>query len=71
MRVIKSNNGEMLVEGTKVKQIWKEYFEKLLNQANPRERRKIRTEERYVGNIIRGRNQKCVEEDEEGKSSRS
>ena len=52
MRVIKSNNGKILVEETKVKQRWKEYFEKLLNQENSRER-KIRTEkrERDVGNI--------------------
>ena len=46
VREMKSNNGEILVEETKVKQRWKEYFEKLLNQENPRERRKTRTEKR-------------------------
>ena len=30
----------------KVKQILKEYFDNLLNQKNPRERREMRTEER-------------------------
>ena len=34
------------MEEEKVKQRWKEYFDNLLNQENPRERRKIRTEER-------------------------
>ena len=29
----------------KVKQRWKEYFENLLNQKNPREKREIRTKE--------------------------
>ena len=29
VRVIKSNNGEILVEETKVKQRWKDYFKKL------------------------------------------
>ena len=53
VKVIKSNNGKVLVEETKVKQRWKEYFEKLLHQENPRERRKIRTEKkkRDVGNV--------------------
>ena len=42
----------MLVEQKKAKLRWEEYFEKLLNQENPKER-KIRTEkkERDVGNI--------------------
>ena len=41
------------MEESKVKQRWKEHFEKLLNQENPREKRKIRTvkKESYVGNI--------------------
>ena len=30
----------------KVKQRWKEYFDNLLNQENPGERREMRTEER-------------------------
>ena len=46
VKVIKSNNEEMFVEEKKVKQRWKEYFEKLLNQENPRERRKRKTEKR-------------------------
>ena len=29
-----------------MKQRWKEYFDNLLNQENPRERREMRTEER-------------------------
>ena len=33
------------MEEEKVKQGWKEYFDDLLNQENPRERREIRTEE--------------------------
>ena len=46
VRVIKSRTGEMLMEEEKVKQRWKEYFDNLLNQKNPRERRKMRTKER-------------------------
>ena len=34
------------MEEEKVKQRWKEYFDNLLNQENPRERGKMRTEER-------------------------
>ena len=45
VRVIKSKPGEILMEEEKVKQRWKEYFDDLLNQENPRERREIRTEE--------------------------
>ena len=45
VRVIKSKTGETLME-EKVKQRWKEYFDNLLNQENPRERRKTRTEGR-------------------------
>ena len=56
----------------KVKQRWKEYFDNLLNQENPREKREMRREEkrerkgrgRYLG-------QDWVEEDEEGKGSRT
>ena len=33
------------MEKEKVKQRWKEYFDNLLNQENPRERREMRTEE--------------------------
>ena len=33
------------MEEEKVKQRWKEYFDDLLNQENPRERREMRTEE--------------------------
>ena len=45
VRVIKSKTGEILMEEEKVKQRWKEYFDDLLNQENPRERKEIRTEE--------------------------
>ena len=38
VRVIKSKTGEMLMEEEKVKQRWKEHFDNLLNQENPRER---------------------------------
>ena len=34
------------MEEEKVKQRWKEYFDNLLNQENPREKREMRTEER-------------------------
>ena len=34
------------MEKKKVKQVWKEYFDTLLNQENPRERREMRREER-------------------------
>ena len=34
------------MEEEKVKQRWKEHFDNLLNQVNPRERREMRTEER-------------------------
>ena len=34
------------MEEGKVKQRWKEYFDNLLNQENPRERREMRTEGR-------------------------
>ena len=46
IRVIKSKTEEMLMEEEKVKQKWKEYFDNLLYQENPRERREMRTEER-------------------------
>ena len=45
VRVIKSKTGEILMEEEKVKQRWKEYFDNLLNQKNPREKREMRTEE--------------------------
>ena len=53
VRVIKNEDGEVLVEKQKVKQRWKEYFDNLLNQKNPRERREIRTDgtERMVDEI--------------------
>ena len=53
VRVIKSKTGEILMEEEKVKQRWKKYFDNLLNQENPRERRKTRTEgrERNVKDI--------------------
>ena len=45
VRVIKSKTGKMLMEEEKVKQRSKEYFDNLLKQENPRERREMRTEE--------------------------
>ena len=45
VRVIKNENGEVLMEEEKVKQRWKEYFDELLNQENPRETRETRAEE--------------------------
>ena len=44
--VIKSKTGEMLMKEEKVKQRWKEYFDNLLNQENPIERREMGTDER-------------------------
>ena len=49
VRVIKSKTGKMPMEEETVKQGWKEYFDNLLNQENPRERREMRTEEREKG----------------------
>ena len=46
VRVIKSKTGEILMEEEKVKQRWKEYFDNLFKQENPREKRERRTEER-------------------------
>ena len=46
VRVIKNKTGEKLMKEEKVKQRWKEYFDNLFNQENPRERREMRTEER-------------------------
>ena len=48
IRVIKSKTGEMLMEEEKVKQRWKEYFDSLLNQEDPRERRERKGRERYL-----------------------
>ena len=41
VKVVKSEYGEVLVEQQRVQQRWKEYFEDLLNQENPRERREV------------------------------
>ena len=46
VRVIKNKTGEILMEEERVKQRWKQYFDKLLNHENPRERRGTRTEGR-------------------------
>ena len=45
VRVITSKTGEILTKEKNVKQRWKGYFDNLLNQENPRERREMRTEE--------------------------
>jgi len=39
VKLVKSKCGEVLVEERRVQQRWREYFEDLLNQENPRERR--------------------------------
>ena len=61
VRVIKSKTGEILMEEEKVKQRWKEYFNNLLNQENPRERRETRTEgrERDVEDILKKKSGLC------------
>ena len=41
VKVVKSECGEVLVEERRVQQRWREYFEDLLNQENPRERREV------------------------------
>ena len=46
VRVIKSDSGEVMMEEEKVKQRWKEYFDNLLNQENPREQRTKRGEQK-------------------------
>ena len=46
LRVIKSKTGEILMEEEKVKQRWNEYFDNLINEENPRERRETGTEGR-------------------------
>ena len=45
MRVIKSENREVLMEEEKTKQGWNVHFDELLNQENPREKRETRAEE--------------------------
>ena len=45
VKAIKSKTGETLMKEEKAKQGWKQYFDNLLNQENPRERREMRTEE--------------------------
>ena len=62
------------MEEEKVKQRWKEYFDNLLNKENPIERKEMRTEEREKkgqGRYFWRRSQEWVEEDEEGKGSRT
>ena len=41
VKAVKSEYGEVLVEQQRVQQRWKEYFEDLLNQESPRERREV------------------------------
>ena len=48
VKVVKSEYNEVLVENQRVQQRWKGYFEDLLNQENPRERREV-----CVGKIIK------------------
>ena len=73
VRVIKSKIGEVLMEQEKVKQRWKDYFDNLLNHENPREKRETRTEgrERDVKDTSGDKVRTGVEEDEEGKGSRT
>ena len=56
VRAIKSKTGEMMMEEEKVKPRWKEYFDNLLNQENPGERREIRTEKERDVEDISGKN---------------
>ena len=47
VRVIKDENGNVMVDSEAVLKRWKEYFEKLMNEENNRE---LRTEETEVVN---------------------
>ena len=71
VRVIKSNTGEILMEEEKVKQRWKEYFDNLLNQENPREKRNENRRDKKGHGKYLWRSQGWVEEDEEGKGART
>ena len=74
VRVIKIKTGEILMEEEKVKQRWKEYFDDLLNQENPREREKRnenRRDKKGRGRYLWRRSQDWVEKDEEGKGART
>ena len=46
VRVIKSKTREMMIEEEKLKPRWNKYFDNLLNQENPREKREMRTKVR-------------------------
>ena len=71
IRVIKSKTGEILMEEEKVKQRWKEYFDDLLNQENPRERNENRRDKKGRGRYLCRTSQDWVEKDEEGKGART
>jgi len=53
IRVMKNEDGEVLMEEGKVKQRWKEYFDGLLNKENPREAQQTHAEviARVVENV--------------------
>ena len=61
------------MEEEKVKQRWKDYFDNLLLQKNPKEKKRNenRRERKGHGKYLWQRSQDWVEEDEEGKSSRT
>ena len=64
VRVIKDENGNIMVNSEAVLKRWKEYFEKLMNKENDRE---VRTEESEVVNeevnCVR-REEECSKKDE-------
>ena len=70
MRVIKSEDGEVLMDEEKVKQRWKEYFDNLLNLENPREPRETRAEviERDVEEITGDEVQTAMKKMKKGKA---
>ena len=66
VRVIKDENGNVMVNSEAVLKRWKEYFEKLMNEENNRD---PRTEEPEVVNeevncVSRERSKKCTKKDE-------
>jgi hypothetical protein len=70
VKVIKNEKGEVLMEEKLVKQRWKEYFDKLLNQENPRETRETPAEanEREVEDITTEEVRKAMKKMKKGKA---